>query len=354
MTACAEQLGKASIPLVSVVIPTFNRAEMLRTAVRSVQAQTWPNVEIIIVDDGSTDNTDRVVRSLSCSLGNVRFVRQPHRGHGASRNAGLEMARGEWVLFLDDDDLLEPRCIETLLDAALSSNSPVVACRAIAFETPPAVTDPSQLRAGEPMVTTWHLFGVDLPAMVTIDELALRPLFQTAAALFRRQVLEEVEGFDEHLPGAEDYDCWFKILAVTGPFPLIEASLVWVRIHPHQTSAALFMMSEATHQVLSRVVSRHPTLEEQPEFRRRMARLCRENAYAALQRGDGKAAARWCTEGLRWSRREWKLWIYGALARIPTVFPHLVRWKHPVRTHGTMASSRPTSPKRSPGDDPGM
>ncbi len=322
-----EEAEQERDDLVTVVIPTRNRAEVLATAVRSVQQQTWPHIEIIVVDDGSTDDTPAVLRRLSGSDRSVRIVRQSHRGHGASRNTGLKIARGEWVLFLDDDDLLEPGCIETLLEAAYADDVPAVACRATAFDAPLVPVDSSRLRAGDPGVPTWPLFGADLPHRVTIEELALRPLFPIEAILLKRGLMVEAGGFDERLPGAEDYDCWFRILELVGPFPLIAEPLVWVRFHPRQTSAAHFMMSEATYRVLSSVLVWHPELRGTTRFRRRMAILCRENAYAALCRRDGMGAKSWSSEGLGWSHVEWKLWMYRTLATMPHVFPYLVRWK---------------------------
>ena len=95
--------------LVSTIIPVYNRAGMLQRAVASVVAQSWPRTEIIIVDDGSTDDTAQAVaRMVRESRGVVRALRQGNRGPGAARQAGLELARGEFVQFLDSDDLLLP------------------------------------------------------------------------------------------------------------------------------------------------------------------------------------------------------------------------------------------------------
>ena len=100
----------AAHPLVSVIIPVYNRAEYLAQAVASVLAQTHPAVEVMVVDDGSTCD---VLSSLKASEG-VRVFRKENGGQGSARNFGLSRAAGDFVLFLDDDDLLErtawPRC----------------------------------------------------------------------------------------------------------------------------------------------------------------------------------------------------------------------------------------------------
>lgn len=93
---------RASGPLVSVVIPTFNNAAMVGKAVESALAQTYPNVEVIVVDDGSEDDTSG---ALSAYQGKIEYIRKPNGGAGSARNAGVRASSGEWVGFLDDDDL---------------------------------------------------------------------------------------------------------------------------------------------------------------------------------------------------------------------------------------------------------
>jgi glycosyltransferase involved in cell wall biosynthesis len=108
--------------LVSVIIPTFNRAQMVREAVDSVLAQTYRPIEVVIVDDGSTDATPQVVAELAATYHDVvRCVRQDNAGPGAARNLGLKHARGDFIQYLDSDDLLAPRKFEVQV-AALQAN----------------------------------------------------------------------------------------------------------------------------------------------------------------------------------------------------------------------------------------
>jgi len=90
----------------SVVIPTFNRADLIATTVRSIQTQTFSDYEIIIVDDGSTDNTQNVVAELK--LGQLHYLKTENKERGHARNQGLRFAKGEFVVFLDSDDLWGP------------------------------------------------------------------------------------------------------------------------------------------------------------------------------------------------------------------------------------------------------
>ena len=97
------------IPRVSVVIPTYNRADYLPAAIESVQRQTLHDVEMIVVDDGSTDGTEAL---MAAPPANVRYVKLPHGGLAHARNAGMRLARGEYVAFLDSDDLYYPYKLE--------------------------------------------------------------------------------------------------------------------------------------------------------------------------------------------------------------------------------------------------
>src|SRR3954468_10533282 len=99
-------------PRFSVVIPTYNRAAYLAEAVRSVRDQTYPAHEIIVVDDGSTDNTAQVVEILANDGIPLRYLRQANQGVAAARNRGIQAAAGDWIALLDSDDTWLPRKLE--------------------------------------------------------------------------------------------------------------------------------------------------------------------------------------------------------------------------------------------------
>ena len=98
--------------LVSTIVPAYNRPQMLREAVASVLAQTYRPLEVIVVDDGSTDETPRVAEELARRHPEIAFLRRPHAGPGPTREAGRQAARGEFLQYLDSDDLLRPRKFE--------------------------------------------------------------------------------------------------------------------------------------------------------------------------------------------------------------------------------------------------
>jgi len=117
----------AGSPLITVVVPAYNRAAMINDCVRSVQAQTYPRWELIVVDDGSRDGTPEVVARLAQEDPRIRLIRQPRNGGAqAARNAGIRNANGEWVAFLDSDDQYLPDSLERRLSLAKAEDVSVV------------------------------------------------------------------------------------------------------------------------------------------------------------------------------------------------------------------------------------
>ncbi len=189
----AASVGDVS-PLVSVIIPTYNRGWIIGEAVDSVLAQEYPNTELIVVDDGSTDATDAVLAAYG---DRIRLLRQKNRGVSAARNAGIRAAAGELIAFLDSDDLWLP--------AKLG--------RQVAFfrQHPDAVACQTE--------ETWIRNGVRVnpgkrhrkpSGMIFIHSLELC-LVSPSAVMIRRKLFDQVGLFDEDLPACEDYDMWLRI-----------------------------------------------------------------------------------------------------------------------------------------------
>jgi glycosyltransferase involved in cell wall biosynthesis len=190
--------------LVSVIIPTYNRADYVVEAVRSAQAQTYPHKQIIVVDDGSRDDTARRVDEL----GGVEYCYQPNRGQGAARNHGLRLARGEFIASLDSDDLWDAdflsrsvECLEEFrLDFAFTNWVKVRGSRALPSEW---------LRDGKwrPLQTErrgeWCLLA---PAQVRKLFLEQCPA-PSSSLLLRRDAI--VSGWGEHMRIADD---WYLLL----------------------------------------------------------------------------------------------------------------------------------------------
>lgn len=116
-------------PLVSVIVPVYNGQEYLENCIRSIQEQTYGNLEILIVNDGSTDATGSVCDKLAGMYDNVRVLTLGDEGVSAGRNAGIEAAKGELITFVDADDRLRPDMLRTLYECMTKTGSEVAGCR---------------------------------------------------------------------------------------------------------------------------------------------------------------------------------------------------------------------------------
>ena len=122
------------VPKVSVVIPVYNSAPFLRKCLQSVIGQTLPEIEIICVDDGSADESPAILQEYAKKDPRITVIRQSHYSAGIARNAGLSVAKGEYVQFLDSDDFFSPDMIETMLNVAKKDKSDIVVCGYIKYD----------------------------------------------------------------------------------------------------------------------------------------------------------------------------------------------------------------------------
>ena len=116
-------------PVISVVIPLYNKVTIIKSSLESVlQQKTSVPFEIVIIDDGSTDNSAKIVLEIASQYSNVRYVKQDNAGPSAARNKGIELANGEWIVFLDADDLFLPNALQNLYNTATQESDISFAC----------------------------------------------------------------------------------------------------------------------------------------------------------------------------------------------------------------------------------
>jgi len=200
---------------VSVVIPTFNRATIVVRAIESVLAQTYKDYEIVVIDDGSTDGTDRALRPYE---GRVRYFRQENAGVSAARNAGVAVARGQWIAFLDSDDEWLPQKLEVQM-ASIAKH-------------PQLVAHVTNALMHLPDGSTIDLFTVRGCTHYGEDTVADRPLadvvngqFFTPTLMGRRDAIERAGGFDTKMSIYEDAGL-MRSLALEGPWGICNRPLV--------------------------------------------------------------------------------------------------------------------------------
>jgi glycosyltransferase involved in cell wall biosynthesis len=204
-------------PLVSAIVATYNRADVVGQAIESILGQTYENIEVIIVDDGSTDSTHEVLRQFGNRL---RVFRQENAGPAAARNRGIAAARGEIISFLDSDDtwLQEKTERQVALLERAGNSVPCCVCDADLKST----NRPTLGSFQNSLLTTSEKEGLWLNAPQVLMNRFM--LFNQTVAV-RRWALDKIGGFDERLRYMEDYDLALR-LSLLGPFAFINEPLV--------------------------------------------------------------------------------------------------------------------------------
>jgi glycosyltransferase involved in cell wall biosynthesis len=182
-------------PLVSVIIPTYNREKIIPKAIDSVFAQTYQDFEIIVLDDGSQDSTKAAVESYGPQ---VHYFYQNNKGIAGARNAGMHQAAGDYIAFLDSDDYWLPGKLERQM--ALFVEHPeygMIACQCGSVQI-----DGTYRERNRPGKSGWILY-----------DLFNKNFIRTSSAVITRTCLEKVGGFDEALREGEEYDYWLRIAA---------------------------------------------------------------------------------------------------------------------------------------------
>lgn len=264
-------------PLVSVIIPTFNRAHLVVEAIDSVLQQRDASCEVIVVDDGSTDSTSQ---ALAPYAERVRLERQPQRGVAAARNHGVRVARGRWLAFLDSDDLWLP--------GKLAAQSAFHA-RSKGIEI--SQTGEIWMRNGHRI--NRHAYHQQPEGDFFMPSLE-RCLVSPSAVMLSRTLFESAGGFDESLTVCEDYDLWLRI-AQRSVIGFIAKPLIIKRAgHGDQLSERYWGMDRFRVAALSRLL-----LDDRLDGDRRhavvdvMTRKCAILAHGARRRQREEEAERY-------------------------------------------------------------
>ncbi len=206
-------------PAVSIIIPVFNRAWCLEATLQSIHDQTFQNFEVIVVDDGSTDETQALLRRFA----GLRIHRwEDNRGVSAARNKGIQMARGEWICFLDSDDRWVANKLQVQVD-----------WMQVHPECPASYTDEIWIRnsvrvnpKNKHRKYSGEIFRHCLPLCI----------ISPSSIMMRASVLEEIGGFDTDLAACEDYDLWLRLASRYRVDFIAEKLIVKVGGHPDQLS----------------------------------------------------------------------------------------------------------------------
>lgn len=259
--------------LVSIIIPAYNAAHFLPQTLESCLRQTYPHLEIIVVNDGSRDNTAEVARSYP----NVICIDQANKGLAGARNTGIDHATGDYLQFLDADDLLLPdkikRCVET-------------------FQTDPSA---------DVVYTDYEVRSHDLQQPASKPDLEmgegdiLRLLVNTTSTIFRvpcplikSAVVRQVGGFSLGMQGVEDWHFWIKLAAAGAIYRFIPEVLVWYRDSPVSMSKNRLLMTRSRLAAMQAL--RELNLPPELNLEEKIAGRHHALAMVLWEQGQGSAA----------------------------------------------------------------
>ena len=198
-----------NFPLVSIVIPCHNAERWVADAIQSALAQTYPAIEVVVVDDGSTDGSREIIQPFGERI-KPEFI--DHHGAAHARNRGVEMASGEFIQFLDADDILFPHCVTTKIRAALNENADVVYSGGFFFD----------LEANAGIYESHAPTEDDLPGLVAH---IIRGSLVTTILLLRRDRLVELGGFNEELTNGQEHELLLRLAITESRFAYIPKAL---------------------------------------------------------------------------------------------------------------------------------
>ncbi len=309
-------------PLVSVVVPVYNGAKYLRQALDSALGQTYPRLQLVIVDDGSTDSSAEIIASYGPRLCSIR---QANAGVACARNAGIRAAAGDLIAFLDQDDWWLPEKVDRQVErfradpdlGLVHTNILQYSETAGAFVDGVYDTQPSPQLVG-------HCY----------DQLLLGNCVYNSSVMIRKAVLADTGLFDPGIPGntVQDYDLWLRI-ARCSPFAYVREPLTALRLHPEQGTWNRRAMLGDELRLLERELAAlggRPS----PVLRARLARLLDALGVAHLDAEEPRAARPFFARalGARWSGRAALLYAASFLtpAGIAWLRRQKSRWQRAV------------------------
>jgi glycosyltransferase involved in cell wall biosynthesis len=228
---------------ITIIIPAYNSGRFIADAVQSVLAQSVPPEQIIVVDDGSTDDTEAKLRPY---LDRITLINQANQGAAVARNAGLQIATGDFIAFLDADDVWHRRKLEAQL-GVLRRRPDIQMLGTETYDYPNTAAP-----------------GIAADAWIeeiTLESLLVRNYFTTSSIVIRREIVDRLGGFDKSVPTVEDFDYWQRV-AQLGVVAILKSALTGYRRVPGSVSSR----PDGVERGIRRIMSK---LDEQDAWRGR-------------------------------------------------------------------------------------
>jgi glycosyltransferase involved in cell wall biosynthesis len=310
---------------VSVIVPTYNRAELIVPTLQSILGQSYKPAQVIVVDDGSSDHTEAVVRGFGPA---VTYLRVENGGQARARNIGIASAQGSWVAFCDSDDLWHPEKLS--LQVRLLERAPDVKYTFTNFKTvvndrwsektkfdssPPGYWNPQRRDIEK------DLFVIDEPMVERL--LRHQPIFPSTI-MMERSFLEAVGPFQESLRMSEDLE--FTLRCVTrAPIGVVSAPVVGIRKHNANFSGDALRSLVGEIEIFRYVLKDHPWAKQYAHAIHEQI-IVRSAAAAELAFETGELEkTRELLEAVPYSRRSWKLQVKGLISQSPRALGQVLR-----------------------------
>jgi glycosyltransferase involved in cell wall biosynthesis len=308
-------------PLVSVVVPTYNCGKYVAEALESALSQDHPSFEVVVVDDGSSDDTLQVLARFG---DRIRVFQGPNRGPAAARNLAVRESRGEFLAFLDGDDLWLPGHLSTLVGHAQGqAGAKVVYGEWLVWHAEPSGSFSPLQRPAFPAIPEGDSEGSGW----IYSKLLFDSMIHIIAAVIHRSVFDAVGGFDETLRTGSDYDFWlrvsrrFAVVKLRRPVAVYRQNVASVTYTVRRENNPYRVVKGALDSFGLRDAQGNQA--DRRAVSRRLADLAVSHGYRHFRRGDPRIASEWFGRAWRHDPRRLKLvaWFLAASAkRIAAVF----------------------------------
>jgi len=293
-----------SQPLVTVIMAAYNGERYIRQALDSALAQTYPRLEVVVVNDGSTDSTPRILAEYG---DRIRCFTQPNAGQAAARNLAVSHAQGEWVAMLDQDDLWDPSKIEHQV-AGLSAEDAVVHSGARQIDASGQTVRPAM---GQP----------DMQACATLLDFIVGNRVTAPTVVIRKDAYNSVGGFDPtNRFGTEDYQLWLRLAARGYRFRFVAEVLASWRVHGSNMSGNRRRLALGEIYAIRSTRREYPGAfgpAERRAYGRRFNQIEFDLAWHLYDHGEYGQAWRHFWLAVRHRPTDWQAWAHAAVTSLP-------------------------------------
>lgn len=236
------------MPKVSVIVPVYKAERYLAACIESILSQTFSDLELILVDDGSPDGCCRICQAYAGRDSRITVLRQENRGQAAARNHGMRIARGEWICFVDSDDVIHPQMVALLYQAAAESGADISMCRYV--EAPELPAD-----FFRPAALEYVLYPMEEAGLVALYDRDEYPGWVGCTKLVRREIVESYPFTEGRV--FEDNEAVSRWICRTETIAAIDRPLYYYRTNPDSTTKSTFSLKKLDYLWALESITRH-------------------------------------------------------------------------------------------------